>query len=253
MLAIERRRETMTILQHKKSVLVSELSKRFQVTEETIRRDLERLEKEGLIKRTYGGAVLNENISIELPFDVREITNIEAKESIASKVAEFIEDGDTLMIDSSSTVLQLAKHIKKKENITVITNSVNMLLKLNNAENVRVICTGGDMRHSSVSFVGHLAEKAIKSYHVDKTIISCKAVHMDKGILESNDMEAYIKRAMVERAQKTYLLLDSTKFGKMSFVNITGFENIDGIFTDKKLPGKWEQFCRENNIEIIYS
>lgn len=163
MLAIERRRETMTILQHKKSVLVSELSKRFQVTEETIRRDLERLEKEGLIKRTYGGAVLNENISIELPFDVREITNIEAKESIASKVAEFIEDGDTLMIDSSSTVLQLAKHIKKKENITVITNSVNMLLKLNNAENVRVICTGGDMRHSSLSFVGHLAEKAIKS------------------------------------------------------------------------------------------
>lgn len=253
MLAIERRREIMTILQEQKSVLVSNLSKKFHVTEETIRRDLEKLEREGLVKRTYGGAVLSESISIDLPFDVREITNIEEKKTIASKAAQFIEDGDTLMMDSSSTALQLTEYIKKKKNITVITNSVKMILDLNNAENVRVICTGGDLRHSNLSFVGHISEKVIKSYHVDKTIISCKAVNMEKGILESNDSEAYVKRAMVERAQSTYLLLDNSKFDRMSFVNITGFDSIYTIFTDKKLSRDWEQFCQEKGIKIVYS
>lgn len=253
MLGIERRRETMNILQKQKSVWVSDLSKRFGVTEETIRRDLEKLEREGLIKRTYGGAVLNENIGIDLPFNVREITNIGAKQKIASKVAGLIEDGDTLMLDSSSTVLQLAKHIRQKSNITVITNSVSMLLELSNGENIRVISTGGDLRRSSLSFVGSLAERAIENYYVDKAIISCKAIHMANGILESNELEAHIKKLMVERAQKAYLLLDSTKFGKMSFVNITGFENIDGIFTEAKLSEEWEQFCRDNDIELIYS
>ncbi|HHW71107.1 MAG TPA: DeoR/GlpR transcriptional regulator [Clostridiales bacterium] len=253
MLAIERRREIMTILQKQKSVLVSDLSKRFHVTEETIRRDLEKLEREGLVKRTYGGAVLSESISIDLPFDVREITNIEEKKAIASKVSEFIEDGDTLMLDSSSTALQLTEHIKKKKNITVITNSVKMILELNGAENVRVICTGGDLRHSNLSFVGYLSERAIRSYHVDKAIISCKAVNMEKGILESNDSEAYVKRAMVERAQKTYLLLDNSKFDRMSFINITEFDSIHAIFTDKKLSENWEQFFQEKGIDIIYS
>lgn len=243
----------MTILQKQKSVLVSDLSKRFHVTEETIRRDLEKLEREGLVKRTYGGAVLSESISIDLPFDVREITNIEEKKAIASKVSEFIEDGDTLMLDSSSTALQLTEHIKKKKNITVITNSVKMILELNGAENVRVICTGGDLRHSNLSFVGYLSERAIRSYHVDKAIISCKAVNMEKGILESNDSEAYVKRAMVERAQKTYLLLDNSKFDRMSFINITEFDSIHAIFTDKKLSENWEQFFQEKGIDIIYS
>ncbi|MFU0799408.1 MAG: DeoR/GlpR family DNA-binding transcription regulator [Xylanivirga thermophila] len=253
MLAIERRREIMTILQDEKSVLVSDLSKKFDVTEETIRRDLEKLEREGLVKRSYGGAVLNENTSMDLPFDVREITNIEAKQKIAQKVSSFIEDGDTLMIDSSSTALQLAKYIKEKKNITVITNSLSMLLELNNAENIRTISTGGDLRSSSLSFVGYLSEKAIKSYYVDKAILSCKAINMNKGILESSEMEAYIKKAMVERAQKTFLLLDSTKFDIVSFVNITEFDNIHSIFTDKKLSPEWEQFCQDRNVNIIYS
>ena len=128
-----------------------------------------------------------------------------------------------------------------------------MILELGNAHNVRVICTGGDLRHSSYSFVGYISERTIESYHVDKTIISCKAIHMDKGILESNDMEAYVKRSMVERAQKTYLLTDNTKFDKMSFIDITDFNNIDCIFTDKKLSGEWEQFFREKDIDVIYS
>lgn len=253
MLGIERRRETMSILQRQKSVLVSDLSGRFGVTEETIRRDLEKLEREGLIKRTYGGAVLNENISIDLPFNIREVTNMEKKGRIASKMAEFIEDGDTLMLDSSSTVLQLSKYIKQKDNITVITNSMSMLLELSNLKNIRIISTGGDLRRSSLSFVGPLAERAIKNYYVDRAIISCKAIHMENGILESNELEAQIKRGMIERARRTYLLLDSTKFDNMSFVNIVSFKAIDAIFTEKILSKEWEQFCNDNDIELIYS
>jgi len=123
MLAIERRKRIMRLIQENQSVLVPELSKLFNVTEETIRRDLEKLEAEGLLKRTYGGAVINENSSADIPLNIREITNIESKQAISMKVAEYIEDGDTLLLDSSSTVLQVAKQIKFKKKLTVITNS----------------------------------------------------------------------------------------------------------------------------------
>jgi DeoR/GlpR family transcriptional regulator of sugar metabolism len=252
MLAIERRKRIMSTLQEKGSVLVPELSREFDVTEETIRRDLEKLENEGLLKRTYGGAVINDNTSVDIPLNIREVTNVEGKQAIGIKVAEFIEDGDTILLDSSSTALAVASRIKLKKKITVITNSVKVVLELADAKDCRVISTGGTLRDSAMSFVGHMAEGAIKHYNVDKAIIACKGIDKMKQITESNEMEAEIKKAMINSADKVFLAADHTKFDKVAFVKMLSFEQIHMVFTDRKLSEEWELLLGNHNIKLVY-
>lgn len=253
MLAIDRRRKIMSLLQANHSVMVPELSKLFTVTEETIRRDLESLEKEGLLKRTHGGAVLNESINVEMPLNIREVTNIEGKQAIGLKVADFIEDGDTIMLDSSSTALQVAKQIKTKKKITVITNSVKVALELSNAKDCTVISTGGMLKSSSLCYIGHLAEKSIANYNVDKAVISCKGLDRDKGITDSNEMEGEIKKKMVHAAAKVYLAADHAKFNKVSFFQLLNFSDIDVVFTDHPLSPEWERHFNSQGVQLIYS
>jgi DeoR/GlpR family transcriptional regulator of sugar metabolism len=252
MLAIERRRKIISLLEESNSVLVPELSKVFNVTEETIRRDLEKLEKEGLLKRTHGGAVINDSINLDLPLKVREVTNIEGKRAIGIKVAEYINDGDTIMLDSSTTALQVAQRIKDKRKITVITNSINVVMELSTAKDCKVISTGGILRQSSMSFIGHVVEESIKNYNVDIAVVACKGVDMAKGITESNEMEVEIKKSMVEAAEKVFLLADYTKFNKISFLKMLKLDNVDTVFTDRPLGEEWEQFLSNKNIKLVY-
>ena len=174
MLAIERKNEILSILQKEQRVLVAELSTRYQVTEETIRRDLEKLEKEGFVKKTYGGAVLNKNSTIDMPLKIREKTNRKEKQKIAQTVASLIEDGESIMLDSSSTSLMIAQELKKKKKLTVITNSVEVLIELSGCEGIKVISTGGTLRDSSLSLGGKMAHDVREKYYVDKAILSCK-------------------------------------------------------------------------------
>ena len=164
MLAIERKNEILSILQKEQRVLVAELSTRYQVTEETIRRDLEKLEKEGFVKKTYGGAVLNKNSTIDMPLKIREKTNRKEKQKIAQTVASLIEDGESIMLDSSSTSLMIAQELKKKKKLTVITNSVEVLIELSGCEGIKVISTGGTLRDSSLSLVGKMAQLCMQFF-----------------------------------------------------------------------------------------
>ena len=141
MLAIERRKLIMEALQEEKRVVVSELSKMYDVSEETIRRDLEKLEKEGLVIKTYGGAVVNENTNVELPYVIRKKTNVLRKQRIAELTAAMISDGDRIMLDDSTTAVFIAKKIKNKKNITLITNSVEILLELSDVTGWKIIST----------------------------------------------------------------------------------------------------------------
>lgn len=252
MLAIERRRKIISLLEERNSVLVPELSKIFNVTEETVRRDLEKLEVEGLLKRTYGGAVINDSINSELPLKIREGTNIEGKQAIGIKVAEYIKDGDTIMLDSSTTALKVAEQIKDKKKITVITNSVNVVTELSNARDCKIISTGGNLRENAMSFVGHLTENSIRNFNVDLAVICCKGLDLQREITESNDMEAEVKKAMLKAADKTFLVVDYTKFNKVSFIKMLKFEDIDCIFTDRKLSEEWEQTLSNRNVELVY-
>ena len=167
MLAIERRREIIARLTATGKVIVAELAKDFGVTEETIRRDLEKLDKEGIASKTYGGAVSKHSSTTDLPYNVREGVNVAQKQHIADKIAQMIDDGERLMVDSSSTALYVIKRLKDKKNLTIITNSVKILLELADKPDWTVLSTGGILKKGALSLNGSSAEKMINSYHVD--------------------------------------------------------------------------------------
>ncbi len=188
MLAIERRNKILSMLQRESRVVVSDLSTSFNVTEETIRRDLEKLEKEGFAKKTYGGAIINESLNVDLPYTVRKKANVTNKQYIAEIISSMIEDGDHIMMDASSTAVYVAKHLKNKKNITIITNSIEILLELSEVAGWKVLSTGGTLREGSLSLVGYQAEKMITNYHVDKAIISCKGIDMEKALKKAQSV-----------------------------------------------------------------
>ena len=234
MLAIERKNEILATLQKEQRVLVAELSQKYNVTEETIRRDLEKLEKEGFVKKTYGGAVLNNNTNVDLPLRIREKTNKKEKLIIAKLVSELVEEGETIMLDSSSTSLMAAKNLKQMKKLTVITNSVEVLIELSGNKGINVISTGGMLRDASLSLV-----------------ISCKGVDLEKGITESNENEAEIKNVMRNCAKTTILAIDNSKFDNVSFIKVPDLKKNDILVTDKILLDKWSQYFEDRNIQII--
>ena len=252
MLAIERRNEILARLTANGKVIVSELAKDFDVTEETIRRDLEKLDHEGLASKTYGGAIAKHTSSVDLPYNVRESVNVDQKLTIADRICDMIRDGERLMLDSSSTALYITKKIKSKKNLTIITNSVKILLELADKSDWTVLSTGGLLKNGALSLTGSSAEKMISTYHVDTAICSCKGIDTDMGITDSNEKDSLIKRAMFASAERRILALDAEKFDKKSFVRVGGFRDIDVLVTDSEPSEKWRSFCEEKNIELVY-
>ncbi len=252
MLAIERRNKILSILQKESRVVVNDLSTLFDVTEETIRRDLEKLEKEGFAKKTYGGAIINESVNVDLPYTVRKKANVTNKQRIAEIISSLIEDGDHVMMDASSTAVYVAKHLKNKKNITLITNSIEILLELSDMTGWKVLSTGGTLKEGSLSLVGYQAENMISNFHVDKAIVSCKGIDMEKGITDSNEMDAHIKKLMFEAANVKILAADSSKFNRISFTKISALEDIDVLVTDSELDEKWLQSLQSVNVKAYH-
>ena len=252
MLAIERRNKILAILQKESRVVVSDLSKAFNVTEETIRRDLDKLEKDGFAKKAYGGAIINESGNVDLPFTVRKTTNVTGKQKIADIIASMVEDGDHIMLDASSTAVYIAKQLRTKKNLTLITNSIEILLELSDVTGWKVLSTGGMVKEGSLSLVGYQAEKMIDSFHVDKVIISCKGLDIEKGITDSNEMEAHVKKLMIDAANQKILAADSTKFDKISFTRISDLSEINMIVTDKEPDSKWMNMANSLDVPIFH-
>ena len=190
MLAIERKNEILQKLRAEQRVLVSELAAHYQVTEETIRRDLDKLEKEGYATKTYGGAILGNSTKTDLSHAIRSKTNVEFKNQIADLVCQMVDDGDHLMIDDSSTALFCAKKLRDKKNLTIITNSVELVVELANVETWSILLTGGRLKAESLALVGSQCEKYLGNYHVDKVFVSCKGLDREAGVTDSNELNA---------------------------------------------------------------
>lgn len=251
MLAAERRKKIIELAHQDKTVLVSVLSRMFDVTEETIRRDLEKLVNDGIITRTYGGAMLNRHTNEDLPFSTRHELNTEIKRSIAMKAIGLINDGDTLMVDPSSTSFELLKLLGNKNNLTVITNSITILHHFAGLE-MNIISTGGTLRPRSLSLVGPVAQETLLRYNVDKALISCKGIDLVRGVTESNEPECELKKYMLSQCDKTILLADHSKFDKTAFTMLTELDRIDYLVTDEEPSEQWLQRSAELDLELIY-
>lgn len=252
MLAIERRNAILEKLQAERRVVVSELSALYEVSEETIRRDLEKLENEGYVIKSYGGAVLNENANLDLPFNIRKNKNVIGKQKIADIISQIIHDGDYIFLDASSTAVAIAKTIKNKKGLTIITNSLEIAIELLDMPDCKVISTGGEIVSTAFGLVGHVTDKTIRSYYVDKAIISSKGFDLEKGFTDSDERHANNKKSMLESARVKILAIDSSKFDRVSFAKIGDLRDVTMIVTDAKPEDKWLKKFKEYNVECIY-
>lgn len=252
MLPIERRGEILQKLMIDGKVVVNELAEKYEVTEETIRRDLEKLESEGYAKKTYGGAVRNDNMTSELPYTVRKQTNVSGKRYIAEIIGSLISDGDSLLLDSSSTALFMIKSISNKHNLTLVTNSVEILLEVPQGNDWNVVSTGGTYRSESMSFYGAAAEEVVEKYYADYAVFSCKGFDIEKGMTDGRETFAMVKKAFIRSAKKVILAVDHTKFNKISFVRLGDLDDVDIIVTDVEPDEKWKKLIEEKGIELYY-
>lgn len=251
MLAIERRAEIMRIIRRDQSVRVNELSEKFDVTEETIRRDLDKLDKEGKVKKTYGGAVLENYVSEDPSFSDRLKVNMEQKKLIATYANQFIEEGETIFIDMSTTALEVVKHVDPSKNITVITNSLNALVELSQRTNINLIAIGGTFNESSLSMDGPMTSKFIDHYYADKTLFSVKGITKERGVMDSKEHLAEIKRHMISNAKQVILLADASKFNQSALMRVIDMEDIDMVITEYQMDQEWQDFFGKYEIEVI--
>lgn len=251
MFSLERRNLIVQRLNLEGRIIVSDLSKEFNVTEETIRRDIEKLELEGLATKTYGGAVSTSSQNRDLPYKIRKKSNVESKQRIAARVAQMINDGDQLMFDASSTSLYVVRQIKHLNNITIITNSIEILLELADKTGWNILSTGGSLREGAYSLSGSSAERMIRDHHVDLAICSAKGIDGIMGITESNEKDAEIKKAIFSAATKRILAIDHSKFDKISFIKVCDIKDVDVIVTDKNPGMAWERRISDSRAELI--
>lgn len=251
MLAIERRAEIMSIISREHSVKVSALSDRYDVTEETIRRDLDKLDKEGKLKKTYGGAVLDDQVSEDPSFTDRLKENMKQKRAIASYAHHLIEDGETIFLDMSTTALEVVNMVEPPKRITVITNSLIALSELSKKDNITLISIGGTFNNSTLSMDGPMTRRFIDLYHADKTLFSVKGISKERGITDSNEEVAEIKHYMVKNARENILLIDSSKFDKSAMVGLIEMHEVDRLVTDYELDDAWRDYFAKKNVEAI--
>ena len=252
MLAIERKNEILDKLRTEQRVLVSELAEYYHVTEETIRRDLDKLERDGYATKTYGGAILGNSTKTDLSYTIRNRTNVEAKTVIADLVCGLIEDGDHLMLDDSSTSLYVAKRLKDKRNLTIITNSVELVVELSGVEGWNIMLTGGRLKPDSLALVGQQTQAMLRNFHVDMVVFSCKGIDAEAGITDSSEFHAETKQSMLYAARRHILALDGSKFDKVSFVKISDLSGVDTIVTNQKPSAAWLQYFDKHRITCIY-
>jgi len=252
MLAAERRQFIAERLQAAGRVTVSELSGEFNVSEETIRRDLECLENDGLAKRTYGGAVLSSGGKAPPPYATRKNTNVEGKLMIAQMAAALVQEGDAVMVDESSTAFYTVQALRPVKDLTVITNSLEILRLAGEKPSWHMISTGGELLWDVMALVGRYALEVIASYHVKWAFLSCRGINTQLGFADSSDEIVQVKLAMARAADQTALLADHRKFNRPGFTALGPLELADYILTDREPDQDWKARFEERGIALSY-
>lgn len=251
MLALERHRRILELLDIHGAVMVSKLSAELGVTEETVRRDLEKLEAQELLRRTHGGALPIDDGSYEYSLEKRKTLNVEVKIELARKAVQYIATGDTVFLDASTTTFYMAKEIKNMKNVTVITNSLRVINELSGSEGVKVIAVGGIVSKNQ-SLIGAMTENYItENYFADKMFFSSKGIGDNAVILEGNEQECFIKQRMIKNSRICYYLCDKSKIGRVGYMRLASFEDIAYLVTDAEIDGMLKATLDECNVEII--
>jgi len=250
-ISFDRRAKIIDMLSISGQVRISDLSKIFNVSSVTIRNDLFQLEGKGLVVRTRGGALLPQRVSIDHDLETKREKNNSEKELIGKRASELVFAGETIILDSGTTTMKIAKNLDKIENLTVISNALNIVSYLVNIPNVKVIVPGGYLRKESLSLVGSSAEEELKKYYCDKLFLGVDGIDTNYGITTPNAEEAHLNRVMLGIAKEIIVVADSSKFSKRSFAFISRIEKINTIITDSNIPDDQYKDLKTIGLNII--
>ena len=232
-------------------VSVSELSRVAGVSEMTIRRDLENLEREGLLKRVHGGAISRVSRGYEPPFALRSGRGEDAKDRIGRLAAALVVENETLILDVGTTTLALARNLVDGAGLTVVTASLHAAQVLSVHDELRVIVTGGIARPGELSLVGDLAERAFDELHCDTVFLGAGGVDAEAGVTEFNLDDARVKRAALRSARRCVVLADATKLGKVALGAVCPLARVDVLVTDASASDEALAPLRDSGVEVL--
>lgn len=235
MLPVDRRHRILERVSEQQSIHIGELAQEFGVSEMTIRRDVARLERDGFLRRTYGGATAHVTRSLELAFNARALQHTGPKRLIGMAAAELVRDAATMFVGIGTTTEQFAQFLPGRRDLTVITGSVP-IASLLGTRSPRVVVLGGTVRRDELSCIGPVAAATVHRYHADVAVLGAAGLTVRHGVTELNDDEAEIQRLMVEHSDTLVIVADGTKLGFTAQVQVTDAERIDTLVTDEGAP-----------------
>ena len=251
MLSLERQEEILQILNKNKSATVEELSSELFVSGATIRRDLRSMEKQGLIKRSHGGAMPFKSSAEESAFAIREQENTNAKRTIANLATKLIKNGDTVFMDSSSTTGLTIPMLNSYQYLSVVTTGLRNALLLSQTNNIKIYIAGGQIQNHSNSIIGTDTMEYISRIHADISIMSCTGLDLVNGFTDASIEQTKLKQLMRKNSAKVAMLCDSTKFNKTFLCTDFQFDEVDYLITEKTPPIEFVEKIAQTKCKII--
>lgn len=250
---VSRRAKILEELESKGQVTVSELSKMFKISEVTIRNDLAHLEKQNMLIRARGGAIKMKyyRMGIEPSISDKQKEYLKEKQRIARAAIRFIEDGDTIILDSGTTTTEIAKNLEQFKNLTIITNALNIAIILSDYEGFNIYMPGGILRKKSLSLVGVLADENFSKFYCDKLFLGVDGFDTTHGLSTPNSEEAHLNQIMISMAKKVIVVTDSRKFLRRRFAFIAPITAINTVITDSSVREEDRQRLEKSGVEVI--
>ena len=238
------------LLEEQNTISINRLCEIFNVSKNTIRRDIVELEKRGTIKKVYGGIMRNQT-NIPEPFAAREIKNKAKKKQLAKLAANLVNDNDIIYIDSGTTTMHMVPYLADKKNLTILTANVYVINEAFHYPQMNVIATGGSLYRPSNAFTGASVLQFLKDFNISKCFLAATGISLENGATNASPMEGDIKKYLTKHSKVKILLVDSTKINQVSLVTFSPLKDMDYIISDKKMPEEYETYFKENNVTLI--
>lgn len=246
----ERKKKILMILDEFEALSVMEISRKLSISPATVRRDLQDLSEEGLLQRTHGGAMKQDNLPF-VAFHKKQTANTESKQEIGKLAAAQVVDGDTIFMDCGSTVFAMCAHLKKLNKLKVITNSLPIVAELIDAPGIGINLIGGELDKERRAVHGDMAVQHIDTYHVSKAFVGVDGISLQNGLTAHSEKEAQITKAFLKNAEQVYLLTDSSKIGKDAYVKFGTLKSIHFLITDAQLTGPLKKKIEQEGVRVL--
>ena len=248
---IERQNRILQRINQRTRITIGEVCEHYAVSEATARRDLESLAATGKVQRVHGGAIAIEKAPPEMPILQRQVDQINEKQRIGALAAGLVNDGETVFLGSGTTVLEVARNLKDKKNLTVITNSLPVVILLSDYANITVVCVGGWLRPSEYSFIGHIAEAVLAEVRADKVFIGVRAINVKEGLTNDYLPETLTDRAILNIGRENIVVADHTKFGRTSTVLLVPISRVQKLITGVEAPVEIIKDITRKDIQVL--